>query len=67
MNSQPKIYIAGHRSMVDCEIMQNLQAQGHQNIITGTDVEIDLTDQAAVADFFQKERPDQFYLATAKV
>jgi len=67
MNSQPKIYIAGHRGMVGSAIMRNLQAQGYQNIITRTHAELDLTNQAAVADFFQKEKPDQVYLAAAKV
>ena len=67
MNSQPKIYIAGHRGMVGSAIMRNLQGQGYQNIITRTHVELDLINQAAVADFFQKEKPDQVYLAAAKV
>ena len=67
MNSQPKIYIAGHRGMVGSAIMRNLQAQGYQNIVTRTHAELDLTNQAAAADFFQKEKPDQVYLAAAKV
>lgn len=67
MNSQSKIYIAGHRGMVGSAIMRNLQSQGYQNIITRTHAELDLTNQAAVADFFQKEKPDQVYLAAAKV
>jgi GDP-L-fucose synthase len=67
MNPQTKIYIAGHRGMVGSAIMRNLQSQGYQNIITRTHAELDLTNQAAVADFFRKEKPDQVYLAAAKV
>ena len=67
MNSQPKIYIAGHRGMVGSAIMRNLQDQGYQNIVVRTHAELDLINQAAVADFFQKEKLDQVYLAAAKV
>ncbi|QWD20095.1 GDP-L-fucose synthase [Polynucleobacter paneuropaeus] len=67
MNPQTKIYIAGHRGMVGSAIVRNLQSQGYQNIITRTYAELDLTNQAAVADFFRKEKPDQVYLAAAKV
>ena len=62
-----KIYVAGHRGMVGSAIVRNLQAQGYSNIVTRTHAEMDLTDQAAVKDFFEKERPDQVYLAAAKV
>lgn len=62
-----KIYVAGHRGMVGSAIVRNLQAQGYSNIVTRTHAEMDLTDQAAVQDFFEKERPAQVYLAAAKV
>lgn len=62
-----KIYIAGHRGMVGSAIVRNLQAQGFNNIVFRAHVELDLTNQAAVAQFFQEERPDQVYLAAAKV
>lgn len=62
-----RIYVAGHRGMVGSAIVRNLQAQGYCNIVTRTHAEMDLTDQAAVRDFFEKERPDQVYLAAAKV
>lgn len=67
MASEPKIYIAGHRGMVGSAIMRHLKEKGHHNIVTRTHFELDLTNQAAVAEFFQKERPDQVYLAAAKV
>lgn len=62
-----KIYVAGHRGMVGSSIVRNLQAQGFTNIVTRTHAELDLTHQAQVATFFEQERPDQVYLAAAKV
>lgn len=64
---RPKIYIAGHRGMVGAAIVRVLEAQGHTNLITRTHSELDLTNQAKVVDFFANEKPDQVYLAAAKV
>ena len=61
------IYVAGHRGMVGSAIVRNLQAKGFNNIVTRTHAELDLTNQAAVQQFFETERPDQVYLAAAKV
>ena len=62
-----KIYVAGHRGMVGSAIVRNLQTKGYTNIVTRTHAEMDLTDQAAVKAFFEQEKPDQVYLAAAKV
>jgi GDP-L-fucose synthase len=62
-----KIYVAGHRGMVGSAIVRNLQAKGFSNIVTRTHAELDLSNQQAVREFFQSERPDQVYLAAAKV
>ncbi len=67
MNPQPKIYVAGHRGMVGSAIVRILQQQGQTNIVTRTHAEMDLTDQTAVRAFFKSEKPDQVYLAAAKV
>ena len=67
MSTHPKIYVAGHRGMVGSAIVRTLQAQGQTNIATRTHAELDLTDQAAVRHFFEVEKPDQVYLAAAKV
>jgi GDP-L-fucose synthase len=64
---QPKIYVAGHRGMVGAAIVRHLQQQGDSNILSRSHGELDLTDQAAVRAFFQAEKPDQVYLAAAKV
>ena len=69
MTTSPKIYVAGHRGMVGAAIVRHLLAQGHpvSHIVTRTHAELDLTDQAAVRSFFAAEKPDQVYLAAAKV
>lgn len=66
-NLNQKIYVAGHRGMVGSAIVRNLQAKGFGNIVARTHAELDLTNQQAVKEFFQSERPDQVYLAAAKV
>lgn len=63
----PKIYIAGHRGMVGSAIVRALKSQSQTNIVTRIHAELDLTDQAAVRAFFESEKPDQVYLAAAKV
>jgi GDP-L-fucose synthase len=67
MNTDHKIYIAGHRGMVGSAIHRNLQKKGFRNFIFRTSAELDLRDQKQVADFFSKEKPDHVFLAAAKV
>ncbi|QWD97576.1 GDP-L-fucose synthase [Polynucleobacter sp. MG-6-Vaara-E2] len=62
-----KIYVAGHRGMVGSAIVRNLKDKGYTNIVTRTHSELDLTNQNEVQAFFDRERPDQVYLAAAKV
>jgi len=66
-DTNQKIYVAGHRGMVGSAIVRDLQAKGFKNIVTRTHSELDLTNQAAVATFFETEKPDQVYLAAARV
>ena len=69
MTQPPKIYVAGHRGMVGSAIVRQLLAHGQpaDHIITRTHAELDITNQAAVRAFFAAEKPDQIYLAVAKV
>jgi GDP-L-fucose synthase len=67
MKTKPSIYVAGHKGMVGSAIVRELQARGQTNIITRTHAELDLCNQSDVAHFFQSEKPDQVYLAAAKV
>jgi GDP-L-fucose synthase len=62
-----KIYVAGHRGMVGSAIVRALQSQGQSNLVTSTHAQLDLTNQAAVQAFFAQEKPDQVYMAAAKV
>ena len=67
MSKQPRIYVAGHLGMVGSAIVRELNKVDQIDIIVKTRSELDLTDQSQVAKFFQKEMPDQVYLAAAKV
>lgn len=67
MNKNSKIYVAGHRGMVGSAIVANLTSKGFSNIITRTSNELDLTNQKAVAEFFENEKPEYVFLAAAKV
>lgn len=67
MNFNAKIYVAGHRGMVGSAIVRSLEGKGYQNIITRTSADLDLRNQAAVADFFAEESPDYVFIAAAKV
>lgn len=62
-----KIFIAGHRGMVGSAITRQLRAAGGHELITRTSAQLDLTDQVAVRDFMQAEKPDVVILAAAKV
>lgn len=61
------IYIAGHRGLVGSALVRRLQEAGYSNLILRTHRELDLTDQAAVREFFREQKPDYVLLAAAKV
>jgi GDP-L-fucose synthase len=67
MGSHARIYVAGHRGMVGSALVRALRARGESDLVVRTRGELDLTDQRAVVDFFSRERPEQVYLAAAKV
>lgn len=67
MDKNAKIYIAGHRGLVGSAIWKQLQNQGYTNLIGKSSAELNLIDSQAVADFFQKEKPEYVFLAAAKV
>jgi len=69
MSEEGKVYVAGHRGMVGAAIVRQLESAGHSrsNLLLRTHSELDLTDQSAVRKFFSEEKPDQVYLAAAKV
>lgn len=67
MENNSKIYVAGHRGLVGSAIMRKLESKEYSNLIYRTHKELDLTDQKAVNDFFEQEKPDYVFLAAAKV
>ena len=67
MEQTAKIYIPGHRGMVGSGLERKLRKEGYNNIITRTSSELDLRNQKAVNDFFEKEKPEYVILAAAKV
>jgi GDP-L-fucose synthase len=67
MDLNDKIYIAGHRGLVGSAIVRQLEGRGFTNLLMRTHKELDLTNQAQVQAFFQKEQPDYVILAAAKV
>jgi GDP-L-fucose synthase len=62
-----KIYVAGHRGLVGAAVVRSLGAQGYRNQVVRTHRELDLTDQAAVSAFFERERPNAVIMAAARV
>lgn len=62
-----RIYVAGHRGLAGSAIVRALSGRGYSNLIARSHAELDLTNQALVRDFFQRERPQYVYLAAAKV
>ena len=67
ISKDDKIYVAGHRGLVGSAIVRSLERKGYSNVIGRTHKELDLTNQQAVRDFFEAEKPDVVVLAAAKV
>jgi GDP-L-fucose synthase len=67
MNKSDKIYVAGHRGMVGSAIVRKLKAEGFTNLLFSTSSQLDLRNQQAVTDFFDREKPDYVFMAAAKV
>lgn len=67
MNKNARIYVAGHRGLVGSAIVKCLEAKGYDDIIVRSHKELDLTNQAAVNEFFETEKPEYVFLAAAKV
>jgi GDP-L-fucose synthase len=67
MQTNQKIYIAGHRGMVGSAIVRRLQKAGYDNLLFRTSQELDLRNQLEVNELFRREQPDYVFLAAAKV
>lgn len=67
LSPNTQIYVAGHRGLVGSGVVRALKAQGYTRLLLRTHRELDLTDQDAVVEFFQKERPQAVIMAAARV
>jgi GDP-L-fucose synthase len=67
MDLTTSIYVAGHRGLVGSAIVRRLEQAGASNLLLRTRSELDLTDQAAVQEFFSTEKPAYVFLAAAHV
>ena len=64
---EARIYVAGHRGLVGSAMLRALNAGGCRRLITRSHAELELTDSAAVEQFFAAERPEIVLLCAAKV
>lgn len=67
MDTNAKIYVAGHNGLVGSAIVRALKQQGYENLLLRSSNELDLRQQQAVDTFFAQEKPDYVFLAAAKV
>ena len=67
LDHSSRIYVAGHRGLVGSALVRRLRAEGAKELILRTHAELDLTDQAAVDEFFCSEKPEYVFLAAARV
>jgi GDP-L-fucose synthase len=67
MQLYEKIFVAGHSGLVGSAILKTLKSRGCDNFVLRNHLELDLREQQAVFDFFEKEKPCYVILAAAKV
>lgn len=67
MDKRAAVYLAGHRGLVGSAILRRLTQDGYEHIVTRTSQELDLTNQAAVEEFFAREKPEYVFLCAGKV
>jgi GDP-L-fucose synthase len=67
MQPDGRIYVAGHSGLAGSALVRRLEKSGYCNIVVRTHSQLNLTDQRAVREFFDAERPDYVFLAAAKV
>ena len=67
MKKTDTIYVAGHNGLVGSAVVRALRAAGFENLVVRTHAELELMDLAAVADFFDVEKPKHVVLAAARV
>jgi GDP-L-fucose synthase len=66
MDSNSRILVAGSNGMVGSAIVRNLQNKGYGNIIRGTRLSVDFTDQESTDTFFRLKKPEYVFLTAAR-
>ena len=67
MNTDARIFVAGHRGLVGAALVRRLQQAGYHNLMLREHAQLDLRQQAATTEFFATQRPQYVFLAAAKV
>ena len=67
MEKNDSIFVAGHRGLVGSAVLRRLTAEGFTRLLTRTRAELDLTNRAAVDEFFAREKPAIVVMAAARV
>lgn len=67
MEKDARIYVAGHKGLAGSAIVRQLKKSGYTNLVIRGHAKLELTDQVAVRDFFQTEKPEYVFLCAAKV
>lgn len=67
INSESKIYIAGHSGLAGSAIYKHFNDAGYQNLVGYRSSELDLRDSKATADAFVQILPEVVIMAAAKV
>ena len=67
INKNDKIFIAGSEGMVGSAIKRNLSFNDYHNLLCPTRIELDLTNNKNVEDWFTNNKPDIVIIAAAKV
>ena len=67
MAQKPKVFVAGHNGMVGSSIIRQLRKANDCTVITAARADLDLLNQSQVREFFLRQKPDQVYMAAARV
>jgi GDP-L-fucose synthase len=67
LNTESKIYIAGHKGLVGSAIWRNLESKGFKRLFGWGSTELDLRDSQLTMDAIVEEKPDVVIMAAAKV
>ena len=67
MQTDSRIFVAGHRGLLGAAVLRRLQADGHANLVTRSHAELDLCDPAEVREFFADQAIEHVFLCAARV